>query len=139
MQGSWLSLQPAYSVELGGTTRVVNEAFSELSLAGWIAVVLVYMVMAVQYESLLYPLIVMFTLPLAGIGAIGFMTLTGQSVSITAIIGLIILAGIVVNNGIVLVDFINQLKARGMTTGEAVRKAGRARLRPILDRLRTHG
>ncbi len=81
------------------------------------------MVMAVQYESLLYPLIVMFTLPLAGIGAIGFMTLTGQSVSITAIIGLIILAGIVVNNGIVLVDFINQLKARGMTTGEAVRKA----------------
>lgn len=121
-----------YSVELGGTTRVVNEAFSELSLAGWIAVVLVYMVMAVQYESLLYPLIVMFTLPLAGIGAIGFMTLTGQSVSITAIIGLIILAGIVVNNGIVLVDFINQLKARGMTTGEAVRKAGRARLRPIL-------
>jgi HAE1 family hydrophobic/amphiphilic exporter-1 len=121
-----------YSVELAGTTRVINEAFSDLSLAGWIAVVLVYMVMAIQYESLLYPLIVMFTLPLAGIGAIGFLAITGESVSITAIIGLIILAGIVVNNGIVLVDFINQLKARGMTTSEAVRKAGRARLRPIL-------
>lgn len=121
-----------YSVELAGTTRVINEAFSDLSLAGWLAVVLVYMVMAIQYESLFHPLVVMFTLPLAGIGAIGFLALTGESVSITAVIGLIILAGIVVNNGIVLVDFINQLKARGMTTSEAVRKAGRARLRPIL-------
>ncbi len=120
------------SVELAGVSRVINEAFSDLGLAGWLAVVLVYMVMAIQYESLLYPLIVMFTMPLAGIGAIGFLVLTGQSISITSIIGLIVLAGIVVNNGIVLVDFINQLKAEGMATREAVREAGRARLRPIL-------
>lgn len=117
---------------LGGATRAIDEAMSELTLALWLAAVLVYMVMAVQYESLLYPLIIMFTMPLAAIGAIALLAMAGESISVTAIIGLIVLAGVVVNNGIVMVDFINQLKATGMKTPEAVRKASLARLRPIL-------
>jgi len=117
---------------LGGATRAIDEAMSELTLALCLAAVLVYMVMAVQYESLLYPLIIMFTMPLAAIGAIALLAMAGESISVTAIIGLIVLAGVVVNNGIVMVDFINQLKATGMKTPEAVRKASLARLRPIL-------
>lgn len=123
---------PGIDVVLGGSKRAIDESLSELKLALWLAVVLVYMVMAVQYESLLYPFIIMFTMPLAAIGAIGILVLAGESISVTAIIGLIVLAGVVVNNGIVMVDFINQLKATGMGTSEAVKKASLARLRPIL-------
>jgi len=123
---------PGVDLALGGATRAIDEAMSELTLALWLAAVLVYMVMAVQYESLLYPLIIMFTMPLAAIGAIALLAIAGESISVTAIIGLIVLAGVVVNNGIVMVDFINQLKATGMKTPEAVRKASLARLRPIL-------
>jgi HAE1 family hydrophobic/amphiphilic exporter-1 len=139
-QAGELALAAAREVEapsgvdlaLGGATRAIDEAMSELTLALCLAAVLVYMVMAVQYESLLYPLIIMFTMPLAAIGAIGLLAAAGESISVTAIIGLIVLAGVVVNNGIVMVDFINQLKATGMKTPEAVRKASLARLRPIL-------
>ncbi len=123
---------PGVDLVLGGATRAIEEAMSELTLALWLAAALVYMVMAVQYESLLYPLIIMFTMPLAAIGAIVLLAMAGESISVTAIIGLIVLAGVVVNNGIVMVDFINQLKATGMKTPEAVRKASLARLRPIL-------
>ncbi len=123
---------PGIEVVLGGSKRAIDESLSELKLALWLAVVLVYMVMAVQYESFLYPFIIMFTMPLAAIGAIGILVLAGESISVTAIIGLIVLAGVVVNNGIVMVDFINQLKAAGMRTSEAVKKASLARLRPIL-------
>lgn len=117
---------------LGGVNRVLADTWDDLAFVAIIAVVLVYMVMAIQYESLLYPFIVMFTLPLALIGAIGFLLLFGEPVSVMAIIGLIVLAGVVVDNGIVMVDFINQLKAAGMTTSEAVREGSRVRLRPIL-------
>ncbi|MCR4426552.1 MAG: efflux RND transporter permease subunit [Firmicutes bacterium] len=127
-----VGLPRGYEISLAGVNRLMKDSFSDLRLAGWIAVVLVYMVMAIQYESLFYPLIIMFTLPLALIGATGILLVSGTSISVTAIIGLIVLAGIVVNNGIVMVDFINQLKSQGMRTRQAVIEAGRARLRPIL-------
>ncbi len=119
-------------VALGGVNRVLGDAVDDLAFVGILAVVLVYMVMAIQYESLLYPFIVMFTMPLALIGAIGVLTMFGESLGVMAIIGLIVLAGVVVDNGIVMVDFISQLKAAGMASSEAVREASRVRLRPIL-------
>jgi len=120
------------TVARGGVSRVLDEALDDMAFVGLLAVVLVYMVMAIQYESLVYPFIVMFTMPLALIGAIGFLLLAGQALGVTALIGLVVLAGVVVNNGIVMVDFINQLKAAGMPTTKAVTEASRARVRPIL-------
>lgn len=120
------------TVARGGVSRVLDEALDDMAFVGLLAVVLVYMVMAIQYESLVYPFIVMFTMPLALIGAIGFLLLADQALGVTALIGLVVLAGVVVNNGIVMVDFINQLKAAGMPTTKAVTEASRARVRPIL-------
>ncbi|MEA4884054.1 MAG: efflux RND transporter permease subunit [Clostridia bacterium] len=129
---SEVDMPKGYDLELAGVNRIMADSFADLKLAAVIAVVLVYMVMAVQYESLFYPLIIMFTMPLAAIGAIGLLALAGETISLTAIIGLIVLAGIVVNNGIVMVDFINQLKTEGLGIRQAVVEASRARLRPIL-------
>jgi HAE1 family hydrophobic/amphiphilic exporter-1 len=99
--------------------------------AVFLAVFLVYLVMAVQFESFLYPFIIMFTVPLALLGAVVGLGVTRTPVSILAAIGAIMLAGIVVNNGIVLVDRINQLRRR-MDVEAAILRAGRERLRPIL-------
>lgn len=120
------------SLAVGGVSRVIDESFAELKLVGILAVILVYMVMAIQYESFLYPFIIMFTMPLAFVGAFALLAIAGESFSIMAIIGLIVLAGVVVNNGIVMVDFINQVRADGVPTHDAVMLASRARLRPIL-------
>jgi HAE1 family hydrophobic/amphiphilic exporter-1 len=97
-----------------------------------LAVILVYMIMAAQFESLLYPLIIMFTIPLTFIGVSMGLGLTGRPLSVPAFLGIIMLAGIVVNNGIVLVDYINTLRKRGLSRDEAILKAGPTRLRPIL-------
>ena len=96
------------------------------------AIIVVLLVLAAQFESFISALIIMFTVPLAMSGAVYGLYLRGLSVSVIAIIGAIMLAGIVVNNGIVLVDRINQLRARGLELGEAVVRAGHERLRPIL-------
>ena len=97
------------------------------------AVFLVYLVMASQFESLLHPLVIMFTIPLGLAGSITALALTNQRISVVVLIGLIMLAGIVVNNAIVLVDYINQLRRRdGMAKVDAVVRAGVLRLRPIM-------
>jgi HAE1 family hydrophobic/amphiphilic exporter-1 len=88
--------------------------------------------MASQFESLLHPFVIIFTLPLGLIGAVGALAIAGMSVSVVAMIGMVMLAGIVVNNAIVLVDYVGKLKARGLSTPEALELAGRVRLRPIL-------
>ena len=99
----------------------------------WLAIVLVYMVMASQFESLVDPFVVMFSIPLAIIGVVLTLLLTNTIFSLQAFIGCIMLAGIVVNNGIILVDYTNLLRRRdGMPLGEAIEEAGRRRLRPIL-------
>ena len=121
-----------YDYNIGGERKEMVEAFEQLLLALALAVVLIYMVMAAQFESLVYPFIIMFTLPLAFSGGALALFITGKTLGVTALIGAIILAGIVVNNGIVLVDYINVLRKEGKERLEAVTIAGPIRLRPIL-------
>ncbi|MFH1842604.1 MAG: efflux RND transporter permease subunit [bacterium] len=126
-----LSLPANTSIEMGGQNTEMQSSFRSLRFAILLAVFLVYLVMAAQFESFLYPFIIMFTVPLAMMGAIFGLKLTGNVISVIAVIGAIMLAGIVVNNGIVLVDRMNQLR-RKLSLGAAVRQAGRERFRPIL-------
>lgn len=121
-----------YTVEFGGDVEQLNEAFSNLRLALILGIILVYMVMAAQFESFIHPFIIMFTVPLAFTGAFIGLFMRHISLSVPAYLGMIILTGIVVNNGIVLVDYINMLREEGMSRDEAVQKAAPTRLRPIL-------
>ena len=105
---------------------------NSLMLALALAVFLVYIVMASQFESLLHPFIIIFTIPLAIIGVIIYLWLVGIPLSVVVFLGMIMLAGIVVNNAIVLVDYINHLRKRGLSKEEAIVQAGKVRLRPIL-------
>jgi len=125
-------LPEGYVIEYGGENQEMVEAFSSLGKALILAIVLVYMIMASQFESLVYPFIIMFSVPFALTGAVGGLVLTGRSLSVPAFLGIIMLSGIVVNNAIVLVDYINTLRSRGSERNEAILKAGPVRLRPIL-------
>jgi HAE1 family hydrophobic/amphiphilic exporter-1 len=117
---------------LAGQNEEMAVSFQSLKFALILAVFLVYLVMASQFESFLHPFVILFTIPLAKIGAVMALWITGSTVSVVVFIGLILLAGIVVNNAIVLIDFINQLRARGASRREAIVVAGRSRLRPIM-------
>ena len=119
-------------VELGGQKREMDEAQSNLFWALILAIFLVYVVMASQFESLLQPFIILLTVPLAGVGVILGLRLLDIPLSIVVFIGAIMLAGIVVNNAIVLVDRINQKRAQGLAPRAAILEAARARLRPIM-------
>jgi len=127
-----LPLPVDYSISIGGQRQEMILSFAGLRLALLLAVLLVYLVMAAQFESLLQPLIVMVTIPFGLVGVILILFLTGVSVSVVVLIGVIMMAGIVVNNAIVLVDCINRLKAKGLARTEAILEAGKIRLRPIL-------
>ncbi|HYE84262.1 MAG TPA: efflux RND transporter permease subunit [Clostridia bacterium] len=127
-----MPLPSGYSIKYGGEQEQMMEAFSSLILALLLAIVLVYMVMAAQFESLLHPFTIMFSVPLAFTGSALGLAITRRAFSVPAFIGVIMLAGIVVNNAIVLVDYINTLRSRGMERQEAILKAGPTRLRPIL-------
>ncbi len=118
--------------EIAGQNKEMETSMNSLYLALALAVFLVYIVMASQFESFLHPFVIMFTIPLAIIGVFIFLYLLSIPLSIVVFLGMIMLAGIVVNNAIVLVDYINQLRQRGLEKKEAVIKAGQARLRPIL-------
>ncbi|WP_246938605.1 efflux RND transporter permease subunit [Bacillus pinisoli] len=120
-----------YKISFGGQDEQMNDAFFKLSLALALAVVLVYMVMAGQFESFLYPFIIMFAVPLAVIGVILGLLITNQPFGVGSLVGMLILAGIVVNNAIVLVETINLQKKNGMATFEAILSAAPTRLRPI--------
>ena len=119
-------------VRLAGQNEEMAVSFRSLQLALLLATFLVYLVMASQFESLLHPFVIMFTIPLALIGAVLALLLTGYTISVVVFIGLMLLVGIVVDNAIVLIDFINLLRAKGMEKLEAIVEAGRSRLRPIL-------
>jgi HAE1 family hydrophobic/amphiphilic exporter-1 len=122
-----------FSILFGGDYEEQQKAFRELLMSFVLALVLVYMVMASLYESLRYPLVVMFSVPLAGIGVILMLFLTHTTFNIQSFIGCIMLGGIAVNNAILLVDHINLLRRRdGMPLRAAIEEAGRRRLRPIL-------
>ncbi|MBP7615476.1 MAG: efflux RND transporter permease subunit, partial [Steroidobacteraceae bacterium] len=115
-----------------GQSEEMQQSFRSLLLAFALAVFLVYLVMASQFESLRHPFIILFTIPMGLIGAVWGLALTGTTVNAVAFIGLILLAGIVVNNAIVLLDAVNQARERGLERHEALVLAGRTRLRPIL-------
>jgi len=124
---------PDFSITFGGDYEEQQKSFRELLLSCILAIILVYMVMACQYESLRDPFVVMFSVPLAGIGVIVMLFLTRTTFNVQSFIGCIMLEGIVVNNAILLVDHTNLLRRRaGMALREAIEEAGRRRLRPIL-------
>ncbi len=120
------------TVELAGQNEEMNQSLRSLLFAAALAVFMVYLVMASQFESLLNPFLILFTMPMALIGVVGALMLTGTAVSVVVMIGAIMLAGIVVNNGIVLVGLIGQLRRQGRGVREAILEAGEVRLRPIL-------
>jgi HAE1 family hydrophobic/amphiphilic exporter-1 len=127
-----IPVPPDFAVQVAGEAQEVQESFRWLALALLGAVFLVYMVMASQFESLRHPFIIMFSLPLSFIGVAWMLFITGTTLSINSLIGVIVLAGIVVNNAILLVDYTNLLRARGMVLEDAVMEAARVRRRPIL-------
>jgi HAE1 family hydrophobic/amphiphilic exporter-1 len=133
--GSILSRTPlpnGVTAIVSGQSEEMQESFDSMKFALILAVFLVYLVMASQFESLIHPFVILFTIPLALVGAVLALFVTGTTVNIVALIGVIMLAGIVVNNAIVLVDLINQLRAQGSERLDAIVEAGTARLRPIL-------
>jgi HAE1 family hydrophobic/amphiphilic exporter-1 len=117
---------------VSGQNEEMQDSFRSMQFALALAVFLVYLVMASQFESLVHPFVILFTIPLALVGAALALFITGTTVNVVAFIGVIMLAGIVVNNAIVLVDLINQLQAQGTEKMAAIIEAGNARLRPIL-------
>lgn len=125
-------LPEGYTLKMAGEDEMIMDAMEQLALMLLLAIIFIYMVMVAQFQSLLSPFIIMFTIPLAFTGGFGALYLCGYEVSVIAMIGFVMLAGIIVNNGIVMVDFINQLRREGMAKKEAIVEAGKARLRPIL-------
>ena len=121
-----------YSVEMIGEDETIQEAMTEVMKMMGLAVVFIYLIMVAQFQSLLSPFIVMFTMPLAFTGGFLGLVIAGQDVSVIAMIGFVMLCGIIVNNGIVLVDYTNQLRAGGMEKRKAIITAGKTRMRPIL-------
>lgn len=127
-----LALPPGTTALVSGQSEEMKDSFESMKFALALAIFLVYLVMASQFESLIHPFVILFTIPLALVGAVIALFITGTTVNIVAFIGVIMLAGIVVNNAIVLVDLINQLRAQGKDRYDAIVEAGAARLRPIL-------
>ncbi|GAB2645154.1 efflux RND transporter permease subunit [Emticicia sediminis] len=119
-------------IEYQGEAQRQKDAFGSLGLAFGLGILLVYLIMVALYESVVYPFVVLFSIPVALIGALLALALTMESLTIFAIVGLIMLLGLVAKNGILIVDFTNHLKEQGMSVAEALVEAGKERLRPIL-------
>ncbi|MDQ2069975.1 efflux RND transporter permease subunit [Natronospira bacteriovora] len=127
-----LELPPGVSLRVSGQSEDMEQAFSAMQMALLLSIFLVYLVMASQFESLLHPFIILFTVPIALAGAILGLWITGSTISVVVFIGLMMLGGIIVNNAIVLVDRINRNRVDGLALREAIMEAGQTRLRPIL-------
>ena len=121
-----------YRLVFSGENEMIVEAMKQMLLMLLLAVVFMYLIMVAQFQSLKSPFIIMFTIPLAFTGGLFGLYLSGSEVSVIALIGFVMLSGIIVNNGIVLIDYMNQLRERGMAKREAIMEAGRTRLRPVL-------
>ena len=126
------NLPVGYFIEYGGQFKEMRETFVIMSGAFILATLLVYMILASLFESFLYPFIIMFTIPLAFIGVVLALLISGKPINLPVLIGFVILGGIAVNNGIVMVDYINQLKKRGVEKKDAILQACSVRLRPVL-------
>jgi HAE1 family hydrophobic/amphiphilic exporter-1 len=125
-------MPPGFSYELSGQNKEMETSLSSLTLAMLLAIFLVYIVMASQFESFLHPFLILFTIPMAMTGVFLTLYVLKIPMGITVYIGMITLVGIVVNNAIVLIDYINKLRKRGLEKLEAIKQAGIIRLRPIL-------
>ncbi len=125
-------LPPGYFIEFGGEYEQMQEAFLIMAGAFALATLLVYMIMASQFESFVHPFVIMFTIPLALIGVILALLITGKPVNLPVLIGFVMLGGIAVNNGIVMVDYINQLWRKGIEKKEAILQGCTVRLRPVM-------
>ncbi len=121
-----------YEIKLTGESETINNTMKDLILMILLAIVFIYLIMVAQFQSLLSPFIIMFTIPLAFTGGLLALLITGQVLSVTSMLGFLVLAGIVVNNGIVFVDYVNQLRMDGADKYDALLEAGRTRIRPIL-------
>ncbi|MDH7492474.1 MAG: efflux RND transporter permease subunit [Candidatus Saccharicenans sp.] len=127
-----MNLPAEYRILFGGEREEMAVSFRSLLLAFLMAVVLIYMIMAAQFESLLHPFLIMFTIPMGLIGTGALLLLTGQSLNVISLIGMVVLVGIVVNNAIVEIDYINQLRREGHNLRRAVVEGTATRLRPIM-------
>lgn len=127
-----IELPEGYEIKMTGEDEMINDAMEQLVLMLLLAVVFIYLIMVAQFQSFLSPFIIMFTIPLAFTGGLFALFFTGNEISVIAMIGFVMLAGIIVNNGIVMVDYINQLRAEGMSKHDAIIESGKTRLRPIL-------
>jgi len=126
------TLPSGYFIEFGGQYQEMQNAFKAMVGAFLLAALLVYMVMASQFESFRHPLVIMFTIPLGLTGVVMALLITGRPINLPVLIGIVLLGGIAVNNGIVMVDYINQLKRRGVDKREAILQGCTVRLRPVL-------
>lgn len=127
-----LNLPDGYSLEYTGENEMIMEAMRQLVLMLILSIIFIYLIMVAQFQSLGSPFIIMFTIPLAFTGGLGALYLTGSKLSIVAMIGFVMLSGVIVNNGIVLVDYINQRRNEGLSKKDAIVDAGATRLRPVL-------
>lgn len=127
-----IDLPDGYEISMTGEDETIRDAMNQLYLMLILAVVFIYLIMVAQFQSFLSPFIIMFTIPLAFTGGFFALFVTDNEVGVVSMIGFVMLAGVIVNNGIVLVDYINQLRREGMDKKEAIVTAGRTRLRPIL-------
>jgi len=127
-----MNFPEGYSYSMGGDAEEMLDSFIDLALALVFSIFLVYVVMAIQFESLLHPFIIMFSVPTSIIGVLIGLFVTNTAISLPALIGMILLVGVVVNNGIVLVDYINILRRQGMERYEAIMEGSPSRVRPIL-------
>ena len=134
IQTALAELEPSGEVrwEVGGENEEMRRSFRDLAFAFGVALILVYMILAAQFESVAHPFTILVSVPLALVGAVLALLLTGQGLNTMSLIGSVILVGIVVNDAIVKVDFINQARGRGLELREAILEAGRVRLRPIV-------
>ena len=127
-----MNLPMGYYVVYGGSYEDMKDSQKQLMLAFLLGALLVYMIIAAEFESLIHPLTIMFSVPFAFTGSIWAVFLFGMTLSVNSGIGVIMLSGIIVNNGIVLIDYVNQLREQGLEIREALIEAGATRLRPIM-------
>ncbi len=126
-----MKIPARYAVKIAGQSEEIKESFDSLTFAFVLSIILVYMIMAAQFESLWQPFLIMFCVPLSLIGVVVSLLGFHTPLSVVVILGIILLAGVVVNNGIILIDYINQLRGEGLSLNEAAFRAGKTRLRPI--------
>jgi HAE1 family hydrophobic/amphiphilic exporter-1 len=127
-----ITLPETHRIEIGGEQEELQQSFRSLLLALVLSVALIYMILAAQFESLLHPFVILLDIPISMALTFGLLTLLGLSLNVISFIGLIVLAGVAVNDSIVKVDFINQMRREGSPMMEAIMLAGQKRFRPIV-------